>query len=224
MLADRPPAARGRDGRRRGVRGIRTVAVDIDKAPTRRRFSYNACGRTVRGARAPPAGQCRSPGGHLPGLARARGDYVVTLDADLQDPPEVIREMLTIARTEGVDVVRTGCARIRTTDSAFNGGRLAPSIEPNRHCPVSTPRRRGLPTDVTGDRRCRQTPSRSTTASRALRGACPWFPRQIRGTSTGRAGGLARVSTPWLCMLQTLRRLGHRLLAPRRCASRPGWG
>ena len=52
------------------------------------------------------------------GLARARGDYVVTLDADLQDPPEVIREMLTIARTEGVDVVY-GARTDRTTDSAF---------------------------------------------------------------------------------------------------------
>jgi len=52
------------------------------------------------------------------GLARARGDYVVTLDADLQDPPEVIREMLTIARTEGVDVVY-GARADRTTDSAF---------------------------------------------------------------------------------------------------------
>ena len=52
------------------------------------------------------------------GLARARGDYVVTLDADLQDPPEVIREMLTIARTEGVDVVY-GVRTDRTTDSAF---------------------------------------------------------------------------------------------------------
>ncbi|MCO5302796.1 MAG: glycosyltransferase family 2 protein [Phycicoccus sp.] len=52
------------------------------------------------------------------GLARARGDYVVTLDADLQDPPEVIREMLTIARTEGVDVVY-GVRTDRTTDSGF---------------------------------------------------------------------------------------------------------
>ncbi len=32
------------------------------------------------------------------GLASARGAYVVTLDADLQDPPEVIPEMLAQAR------------------------------------------------------------------------------------------------------------------------------
>ena len=41
------------------------------------------------------------------GLARARGDYMVTIDADLQDPPEVIEQMLHLARSERVDVVRT---------------------------------------------------------------------------------------------------------------------
>ncbi len=52
------------------------------------------------------------------GLARARGAYVVTLDADLQDPPEVIREMLATARSEGVDVVY-GVRADRSSDSAF---------------------------------------------------------------------------------------------------------
>lgn len=52
------------------------------------------------------------------GLARARGDYVVTIDADLQDPPEVIAEMLTTARREGVDVVY-GVRNDRSTDSMF---------------------------------------------------------------------------------------------------------
>lgn len=52
------------------------------------------------------------------GLARARGDYVVTLDADLQDPPEVIARMLAIAIAEGVDVVY-GVRSDRSTDSAF---------------------------------------------------------------------------------------------------------
>ncbi|MGO0577445.1 glycosyltransferase family 2 protein [Ornithinimicrobium panacihumi] len=52
------------------------------------------------------------------GLARARGDWVVTIDADLQDPPETIVEMLEAARREQVDVVyavRTD----RSSDSAF---------------------------------------------------------------------------------------------------------
>ena len=52
------------------------------------------------------------------GLAVARGDYVVTLDADLQDPPEVIAQMLAVAREERVDVVY-GVRSDRSTDSAF---------------------------------------------------------------------------------------------------------
>lgn len=52
------------------------------------------------------------------GLASARGDYVVTLDADLQDPPEVVSEMLAVAVSEGVDVVY-GVRSDRSTDSAF---------------------------------------------------------------------------------------------------------
>ena len=55
------------------------------------------------------------------GLARARGDYVVTLDADLQDPPEAIPEMLRIAREDGVDVVY-GVRNDRSTDTAFKRG------------------------------------------------------------------------------------------------------
>jgi dolichol-phosphate mannosyltransferase len=52
------------------------------------------------------------------GLALARGEQVVTIDADLQDPPEVIAEMLAIARRDGVDVVY-GVREDRSTDSWF---------------------------------------------------------------------------------------------------------
>lgn len=52
------------------------------------------------------------------GLAQARGDYVVTLDADLQDPPEVIAEMLAAAQRDKVDVVY-GVRNDRTTDTWF---------------------------------------------------------------------------------------------------------
>lgn len=52
------------------------------------------------------------------GLAAARGAYVVTLDADLQDPPEVITEMLATAKQQGADVVY-GVRSDRSTDSAF---------------------------------------------------------------------------------------------------------
>ena len=52
------------------------------------------------------------------GLARARGAWVVTIDADLQDPPEVIGEMLAVARGQDVDVVY-GVREDRSTDTAF---------------------------------------------------------------------------------------------------------
>ncbi|WP_168583676.1 glycosyltransferase [Gephyromycinifex aptenodytis] len=55
------------------------------------------------------------------GLARARGNYMVTIDADLQDPPEVIAEMLRLAHTEDVDVVY-GVREDRSTDTAFKRG------------------------------------------------------------------------------------------------------
>ncbi|GAB97067.1 dolichol-phosphate mannosyltransferase [Kineosphaera limosa] len=55
------------------------------------------------------------------GLALARGDYMVTIDADLQDPPEVVEQMLQIARSERVDVVY-GVRSDRSTDTAFKRG------------------------------------------------------------------------------------------------------
>lgn len=51
------------------------------------------------------------------GLAHARGDAVVILDADLQDPPEVIPEMVRRWR-EGVDVAY-GRRRSREGETAF---------------------------------------------------------------------------------------------------------
>ncbi|MBL7260238.1 glycosyltransferase family 2 protein [Paractinoplanes lichenicola] len=52
------------------------------------------------------------------GLLAARGDYVVSIDADLQDPPETISEMLAAAREQNVDVVY-GVRCDRSTDTAF---------------------------------------------------------------------------------------------------------
>lgn len=52
------------------------------------------------------------------GLTRARGSHVVTLDADLQDPPEVVALMVEQARAQGVDVVY-GVRTDRSTDSRF---------------------------------------------------------------------------------------------------------
>ena len=55
------------------------------------------------------------------GLRRARGSYVVTLDADLQDPPETITEMLAVAQAGHLDVVY-GVRSDRSTDSRFKRG------------------------------------------------------------------------------------------------------
>ena len=52
------------------------------------------------------------------GLARARGDWVVSIDADLQDPPEAIGPMLQAGRSQGADVVY-GVRTDRTSDSVF---------------------------------------------------------------------------------------------------------
>ncbi len=52
------------------------------------------------------------------GLARARGAWIATLDADLQDPPEILPQMLATARSEGVDVVY-GVRTDRSTDTVF---------------------------------------------------------------------------------------------------------
>ncbi|MEU6087387.1 glycosyltransferase family 2 protein [Streptomyces sp. NPDC047085] len=52
------------------------------------------------------------------GLDRAVGAYVVSLDADLQDPPETIPEMLALARAEELDIVY-GVRADRASDSGF---------------------------------------------------------------------------------------------------------
>ena len=52
------------------------------------------------------------------GLERARGELVVTIDADLQDPPELIADMVRLARAESLDVVYA-VRDDRTTDTRF---------------------------------------------------------------------------------------------------------
>jgi dolichol-phosphate mannosyltransferase len=51
------------------------------------------------------------------GLHRALGQYVVSLDADLQDPPEKITEMLALARSHNLDIVY-GVRQDRSSDTA----------------------------------------------------------------------------------------------------------
>jgi glycosyltransferase involved in cell wall biosynthesis len=52
------------------------------------------------------------------GLGRARGAWTATLDADLQDPPEVLAEMLAAALKGDADVVY-GVREDRSSDTAF---------------------------------------------------------------------------------------------------------
>ncbi len=52
------------------------------------------------------------------GLAASVGDWVLTLDADLQDPPELIPQLLAAAREQGVDVVYAQRSD-RSSDTAF---------------------------------------------------------------------------------------------------------
>ncbi|GAV45967.1 glycosyltransferase family 2 protein [Streptomyces acidiscabies] len=52
------------------------------------------------------------------GLDRALGAYTVSIDADLQDPPEKIPEMLDLARKDRLDIVY-GIRADRATDTGF---------------------------------------------------------------------------------------------------------
>lgn len=52
------------------------------------------------------------------GLHHARGRYAASLDADLQDPPEKIPEMLALARARHLDIVY-GVRANRSTDTGF---------------------------------------------------------------------------------------------------------
>ncbi len=55
------------------------------------------------------------------GLHSAYGQYVVSLDADLQDPPETIPEMLSLARAQRLDIVY-GVRQDRTSDTVGKRG------------------------------------------------------------------------------------------------------
>jgi dolichol-phosphate mannosyltransferase len=66
--------------------------------------------------------QLRRNSGHqvalTAGLHRALGGYVASIDADLQDPPEKIADMLRLARAEDLDIVY-GVRADRGTDGAL---------------------------------------------------------------------------------------------------------
>lgn len=55
----------------------------------------------------------------IAGLHYASGDYVVTMDIDLQDPPELLPKMIACMQDENADIVAT-IATTRTGYSAFH--------------------------------------------------------------------------------------------------------
>ncbi len=55
------------------------------------------------------------------GLHRAHGQFVASLDADLQDPPEKLPEMLALARAKNLDIVY-GVRDDRSTDTVMKRG------------------------------------------------------------------------------------------------------
>jgi glycosyltransferase involved in cell wall biosynthesis len=52
------------------------------------------------------------------GMEIAEGEFIVTIDADMQDPPELIPTMLQVAQANGLDVVQ-GVRADRASDSRF---------------------------------------------------------------------------------------------------------
>jgi dolichol-phosphate mannosyltransferase len=52
------------------------------------------------------------------GLDLCRGDAILIIDADLQDPPELLPEMMALMRNEGADVVY-GVRKSRSGETAF---------------------------------------------------------------------------------------------------------
>ena len=52
------------------------------------------------------------------GLMHSKGQWIATIDADLQDPPELVLDMLQLARTQGYDVVH-GKRNTREGETVF---------------------------------------------------------------------------------------------------------
>ena len=90
------------------------------------------------------------------GLKQAYGSYVVSIDADLQDPPEKISEMLRLAQGQGLDIVygvRVGSQPGQLGKALLRGALLPPdapargrrSVPARGRLPAAEPRRRRGP-------------------------------------------------------------------------------
>ena len=161
--------------------------------------------------------------GHQPaltaGLEHARGDVIVMLDGDLQDPPEVIPEMLD-ALARGRSTSSTPCASSGWGRRAFKRvtARGFYRTLPPPHRPRPRRRVRRLPADgparaqrAAGDARAQPLPARDDGLDRlhADRGAVR-APGAPRGRDQVPAAQDAAVQ---------LRR-DHVVLEPRRCSGR----
>ena len=70
------------------------------------------------------------------GFDMAQGDIVVTMDADLQDSPEEVPEMVRMIREEGFDLDRAGRKSV-TTESSAKTYHLKYTTGPHARLPVS---------------------------------------------------------------------------------------
>ena len=145
------------------------------------------------------------------GLVSALGDYVVTIDADLQDPPEIIPQMLAAAKDDGVDVVY-GVRNDRSTDTWFKRASAPGVLQAHRpHVADLGPRRRRrLPAHVARHRRRDQQPPRAQPRP-ALHRAGPQLPVR-HGRVQARGAGGRGLEVPAAQDDQALARLADRLL------------
>lgn len=107
------------------------------------------------------------------GIDHARGDYVSIIDADLQDPPELIYDMYQLARDGGAEVVY-GQRRTRLGETAFKKTTAAAFYRVLRYmCDIE------IPAD-TGDfrlmsRRAADSLKAMREKHRFVRGMVPWM-------------------------------------------------
>ena len=154
------------------------------------------------------------------GLEHARGDVVVMLDGDLQDPPEVIPEMLARWR-EGSDVVyavrqqRPGETPVQAA-SPRAGSTASSAASPTSTCAVDSGdfrlMDRARARRAARDARAQPLPARDDASGSAS--------RRPRCRSRARRAAPGVTKYPLRKMLRFSLRRDHELLQPRRCSSR----